>query len=122
MKDFTDLLNAPCKVHGRSKEEGFDCYGLVLECCRRNGTPLLDLDWKAADIPSCELSKVAEGANVRKIEKPVAGCIVEMDYNGKGHLGFMVDRNNVMHMTKNGAKCSYIKAVKATAFYKVVEL
>ena len=42
MIDVSDLVGVPFKVHGRSKEEGFDCYGLAMGVERRAGKNLPD--------------------------------------------------------------------------------
>ena len=42
---YNDLLGAKYKPHGRG-DGGYDCYGLVLECCRRAGTPIKDSNGK----------------------------------------------------------------------------
>lgn len=119
---FDDLIGVPYKSHGRSKEEGFDCYGLVLECCRRAGTPLADIDYTVSSLPDKEAARYAEKLNVEKAPAPRAGYVCEMEYNGNLHLGYMIDRNNVLHMTEKGARVTYIGACKAKAFYKVGEL
>ena len=46
---YEDLLGTKFKVHGRSKEEGFDCYGLAIEVLRRNGIELKDAFYKDLD-------------------------------------------------------------------------
>ena len=48
---YDDLLNTPFKRRGRDKN-GFDCYGAVLECCRRAGTPLIDVFSEIESIPA----------------------------------------------------------------------
>ena len=119
--NFSDLIGIPYKEHGRSKEEGFDCYGLVIECCRRAGTPLVDLDLAVSSLPDSEAAKYAKKMNVEPIPAARPGALAEMEYNGNLHLGYMVDRHNVLHTTQKGVKLTYIGACKAKAFYKVVE-
>ena len=48
---YDDLLNVPFKRFGRDKS-GFDCYGVVMECCKRAGTPLKDLYGGIVDLPA----------------------------------------------------------------------
>ena len=119
---YDDLLGAPYK-HGGRGEDGFDCYGLVMECCRRNGTPLRDF---FKDIKSLDASEVNDyirkGLNVRRIDAPRAGCIVEMDYHGKAHIGFMAERDVIVHATfDKGVRTTHPALVHATAYYEVTE-
>lgn len=118
---FDDLINKPYKVHGRGPG-GYDCYGLVIECCRRAGTPLLDLwyDVPGMESGTAESEYINKGLNVRKIDKVKKGCLVEMEYNGKLHAGYMIDRDHVMHTTERGVKVTCLPAVKVKAFYEVL--
>ena len=120
---YSDLLGTPYKEGGRTKEEGFDCYGLVLECCKRSGTPLMDFSavYTKENITVQDLETFARGANVRRTNTIKEGSIVECEYNGQGHLGFAVDRNNILHTTKSGVRCTYKDAVKIKAAYEVLK-
>lgn len=117
---YDDLINAPYKVHGRGNG-GYDCYGLVIECCKRSGTPLRDMYY---DVKKLEIDRlndyISGGLNIRKIDKPVTGCLVEMEYKGDLHAGFLVDRNIILHATYNGVKTSTPAAVKIHAYYEVI--
>ena len=42
MLEYGDLIGVPFVGNGRSKETGFDCYGLVQEMFRRAGRTLPD--------------------------------------------------------------------------------
>ncbi|MCR5621418.1 MAG: C40 family peptidase [Treponema sp.] len=117
---FTDLIGTPYKAHGRSMEEGFDCYGLVLECSRRSGTPLADLDYRSPSFSLAEADGMKVGLNVLGVPGPKPGRIVEMDYNGKVHIGWMVDYNNVLHATERGVRLSALAALKVRGYYEVV--
>lgn len=118
---FIDLIGVPYKEHGRSKSEGFDCYGLVLECCRRAGTPLADLDYHSPSFSLPDADGMKDGLNVRQVPGPKPGRIVEMDYNGKIHIGYMADMNNVLHTTERGVRLSALAALKVRGFYEVVQ-
>ncbi|MCF0222950.1 MAG: C40 family peptidase, partial [Fibrobacter sp.] len=52
---YDDLLNVPYK-HGGRDLAGFDCYGLVIECSRRNGKPLRDFFKDLEKLSSSELN------------------------------------------------------------------
>ena len=116
---FDDLLNKPYIPHGRGPD-AYDCYGLVLECCRRAGTPLRDIWYEKDVVPADKANDyISAGLNVRRVDKPHAGCIVEMDYNGQLHSGYMLDRQTVMHTTSRGVHTTVLQAVKVHAFYEV---
>lgn len=117
---YDDLLNAPYKHGGRDKN-GFDCYGLVIECCRRNGQtlkdPLRDLDCLNEKLVNDYINK---GINVKKIDAPKIGCIVEMEFQGFAHVGFLVSRNTVIHATTDkGVRTTALGALKVLAYYEV---
>ena len=120
MIDYTDLLGAPYREHGRSREEGFDCYGLVVECCRRAGTPLDDLDYRAPSLSLPEADRAKAALNVRAVPGPKPGRIVEMEYGGKSHVGFMADRNNIVHATARGVRLTSLASAHVTGYYEVV--
>lgn len=117
---FDDLLNVPYKAHGRDKN-GYDCYGLVIECCRRINAPIPDVWYEADNLPADSAEAyIQNGLNVRKIPTAQKNSIVEMEYNGNLHIGFMVDRDNVIHTTQRGVRITPIFYCKAYAFYEVI--
>ena len=118
---YDDLLNIPYKPHGRSKEEGFDCYGLAVEMCRRAGTPLRDL-YDIDTLPTEFVNDyISGGVNVRKIDRPKIGGIVEFSRHGKLHVGYIVDRGKIIHATTDkGVRITPIEIMKPIAFYEVV--
>lgn len=124
MFDYSDLLNVPYKEHGRTKEEGFDCYGLVLECAKRNGTPLKDAFYRSTDVSSqCVNDYICNGINLEKIEKKEVPCVIECSYNGHLHTGFLVSHNFVLHaIRKVGVKISNIAALKVINFYRIKKI
>ena len=78
-------------------------------------------NWKMNLVPS-EAAKYAAKMNltIKKGARP--GYLCEMEYNGNLHLGYMVDRWNVLHATQKGVRLTYIGACKAKAFYKVEKI
>lgn len=119
---YDDLLNVPYRHGGRDKD-GFDCYGLVMECCRRNGTPLRDFFKGLDELDAGEVSDyIDKGLNVREIDAPKVGCIVEMNYRGRAHVGFLAEHNLIVHATfDKGVRTTAAAFVKPTAFYEVTE-
>lgn len=117
---WDDLLTVPYKANGRDMS-GMDCYGLVLECCRRNGTPLRDVRYEGAEIAADTLSFYTRAVNVCPIESAQAGAVIECEYAGNLHIGFLVDTKTVLHMTYEGMRVSPLLALRNVRFYKVVK-
>lgn len=73
--NYTDLLGVQFRYNGRSKEEGFDCYGLTQEIYRRIGIILPE--YTSTDDKSLIHQMIIQGIEVfKKIEKPEPYCIV----------------------------------------------
>lgn len=110
---YNDLLGAPYEKYG-------NCYGLLVECCRRAGTPLKN--------PFEKLHKMAAGAetpyitdlNVEEIPTPKAGAIVECLDGNNLHVGYLLTSTMVLHSTrKNGVRTTHIMALKPIKYYEV---
>lgn len=113
MFNYTDLINTPYGKYG-------NCYGFLVECCRRNGTPLKDPFSQLKKLPAGSEAPYIEDLNVREIDKPKAGAIVECEDNGNLHVGFLVSKNLVIHTThKTGARVTHIAALKVIKYYEV---
>lgn len=98
--EYTDLLGTKFKVHGRSKEEGFDCYGLAIEVLRRNGIVLKDVfydDLKNRKTVHDNLHCVIPSV---KLEKPQRNCIIEISVHGEPlHIGVYIGNGMMIHTT-----------------------
>lgn len=117
---FDDLLSGKYKAHGRGSKE-FDCYGLVIECCRRVGTPLNDILYESDHVNEKELERILrDGLNLREIETPKKYGIVEMRHNNNLHVGFMIDEKTVMHTTEKGVRVDPVRARKTIHCYEVI--
>ncbi len=118
---YDDLLNVPFKKSGRDKN-GFDCYGVVVECCRRAGTPLKDLYGDIVDLPADRVNDyISGGLNVKEIPAPKVGALVYSVYKGNVHVGFIVERDKVLHATiDKGVKISPLVALHPIAYYEVI--
>jgi len=124
---FDDLLNIPYKEHGRDKN-GYDCYGLVIECCARTGTPLVDL-YGMKDLVPPELQNnyiyagmMYAGLNLERIDRPDKYCVAEMEYNGHLHMGFMLDRDTVLQTTTEGVHTAPAGMCRIKNFYRVTKI
>ncbi len=118
---YDDLLGIPFKKFGRDKH-GYDCYGLAMECCRRAGTPLKDLYGGITDLPQGEVNDyVQKGLNVRRIDAPKVGAIVQTAWKGNIHVGYIVERGKVLHaLIDKGVRLSPLGALKVIAYYEVI--
>ena len=119
---YDDLLNIPFKKFGRDKS-GFDCYGVVMECCRRAGTPLRDLYGDIVDLHAESVTDyISGGLNVREISEPRTGALVYSIYHGNVHVGYIVERGLVLHATiDKGVKISPLAALHPIAYYEVIK-
>ena len=118
---YDDLLNIPFKKFGRNKN-GFDCYGVVMECCKRAGTPLRDLYNDIVDLPADKVDDyIRGGLNVRQIDEAKVGAIVYSMYHGNTHVGYIVERGKVLHATiDKGVKITPLIAMHPIAFFEVI--
>lgn len=118
---YDDLLNIPFKKFGRDKN-GYDCYGVVMECCRRAGTPLKDLYSDIVDLPADSVNDyIRGGLNVRQIDTPKTGALVYSIYKSNVHAGYIVSRGCVLHATiDKGVKISPLQALHPIAYYEVI--
>ena len=85
MMDFTDLIGVPFHDKGRSKETGFDCYGLVKEVYKRYGKNIPDYDdqYKGFD-DTCKINELISGNTKhypwREIKEPKAPCLIAIRF------------------------------------------
>lgn len=108
--DFEDLLGTRFCNHGRSKGEGFDCYGFVIEAFKRDGKELPDL-WYTKSYESIfdnEYSNIAnrliEEGKIIEVEKPEYKDIILFG-NGNGrmvHIGIKLNRDDFVHCNISG--------------------
>lgn len=119
---YDDLLNVPFKKFGRDKN-GYDCYGVVMECCRRAGTPLRDLYGGIVDLPADGVNDyISGGLNVREIPAPKAGALAYSIYKGNVHVAYIVERNLVIHaIIDKGVRVSPLAAIRPIAYYEVTD-
>jgi len=100
---YDDLLSVPYKEGGRDKN-GMDCCGWVLELERRHGTPMIDP--LELHVNGDDLEKVLLKTNIKEISQNEIryGDIMQCIYNGNLHIGFILDKKLVSHMTEKGPR------------------
>lgn len=97
---YTDLLGVKFKVHGRSKEEGFDCYGLAIEVLRRNGIKLKDVFYENLNTRREIHDNLYSVLSHVRIEKPQINCIIEIAVHGEPlHVGVYIGNGLMIHTT-----------------------
>ena len=103
MKDISSYVGTPYKPHGRTKEEGLDCYGLAICIYRDTGIELPDPVY--ADTERETNKRVMESLesaipNIR-LEKPEPGCVIEFAVLGEpSHVGIYIDRGDFIHASR----------------------
>ena len=113
---YEDLLIVRYKENGRDAE-GMDCYGLVLECCNRAGTPLVDVVYgnDAENLP-----EYIRAMNVAEIPYPVKGAVLQCTFEGELHIGYLIDKKTCLHMTYSGVRVTPIAALKNKRYFEVI--
>lgn len=121
---YSDLLGVRFRPHGRSKEEGYDCYGLAKEVLKRNGIDLPEQEYKTLK----PTDNVWEDFNKHftKIDKPEVNCIVEISsYKQKrGHLAVYIGDGMIIHsIIKTGVCIEPLKHYdhRIEGYYRVTD-
>lgn len=117
---YEDLLECPYLDFGRDPKKGLDCYGLIIECCKRAGTPLKDVVYQTTKCESGFVDAAALHVNIREIEKPRKGALVQCYYNKHMHAGYMLNDVHMLHMTYEGVRITPVFAVADVKFYEVI--
>lgn len=117
--NFTDLIGVPYKDNGRSKEEGFDCYGLAIEVEKRLGYDLEDVVYSDHRIELLEESTPT--LNVVETDRIEEGVLLTMTFFEELHIGVALNDKTFIHATRNqGVRISPIKCYKVEKIFKVV--
>jgi hypothetical protein len=114
---YEDLLLVPYKRDGRDVN-GMDCYGLVIECCRRVGKNLPDLvcENNAENLPA-----YIQSLGVVELFKPKRDCIAQFEHDGELHVGYMIDKKTIVHMTYKGVRVDPLSRLKNPRYFEVPE-
>ena len=122
MKEFyyEDMLSAPYVDFGRDPKTGLDCYGLIIECCKRAGTPLKDMYYETTKCKENFVEEQKLKMNIRQIDKARQGCLVQCYYNGNLHTGYMINNVHMLHMTYEGCRITPVFAISDAKFYEVL--
>lgn len=95
MADISDLVGVPF-VYGGRGPEAFDCYGLVMECARRDGVTLPDFGFASDQA----LVAAMMGVTMPQWEpvEPQAGAVVLFRVGRfVCHVGYLLDAGRMIH-------------------------
>jgi cell wall-associated NlpC family hydrolase len=111
--ELEPFIGVPYRPHGRGSS-GMDCYGLILAIAGLLGKPLPDVWYEGHDL---SLMSLASAMNVKKLDKPEPGCILEMEHRGRLHLGYAIDKERMIHATLCGVCVDPIGTIKIRGYY-----
>lgn len=107
MINIDDLIGVKYRKNGRTKEEGFDCYGLAIEVLKRFGHNLPDIENARKDdydFNECH-QLILKRVKVKEIPEPQeAGDVVLIKKIGKAmtHIGVYMGNGQVIHCNAGG--------------------
>lgn len=107
--EIADYIGVPFKSHGRSIEEGFDCYGFAIDFCREilhKNLPDYD-NYECADDKGFNGSylSVMKELNVKKSDEKKYGDLILFYTNGKAtHIGVSLENNLFIHCDRFGVR------------------
>ena len=119
MIKYDDLLAVPYKDNGRNTS-GMDCYGLVIECCKRAGVELTDVVYETSKVCTDKLSGYSLGINVRQIYSVKPECVIQCEYASMLHIAFALNKKTCIHATYEGVRVSPICALKNVKYFEVI--
>ena len=95
--DYSDLIGIRFTPYGRTKEEGFDCYGLVKFYLKRHGIELYDITYDFEKRINARKEIFATNKSV-VLDKPEIDCVIEMRIkNEPTHVGVYVGEGKILH-------------------------
>lgn len=119
---LNDLIGCKYKIHGRSKEEGFDCLGLDIEVLRRNGIEIPDVDYDNPEQYEDVFFEMQNKVEYEKIDFPEKLCIMVIRVRGEPtHTGIYLGDGLFIHATKDGVRVEPLHRweKRVEGYYKV---
>ena len=100
-----DLVGCPYKVHGRNKEEGFDCYGIDIEVLRRGGIDIPDINYEHPEEYESVFLEMLNRVEYRKVDNPKELTVIVFKVRGEPtHTGIYLNEGLFIHATKGGVR------------------
>lgn len=105
-----DLLGTPYQLGARLPGPGTDCFGLVMECCRRIGRPIPDPFVSAEQPVDAKVWLLERLGGWVRTDRPVPGGVVELRCaEHPAHIGFLLSETQFLHsMRKTGAVLGWL--------------
>ena len=101
-EEIKKLIGCKYKVHGRSIEEGFDCYGIDIEVFKIHGMILPDVDYDNPEQYEEVFNEMHNKTVYEKVDFPEKLCIIVFKVRGEPtHTGVYLDNGLFIHSTKN---------------------
>lgn len=119
MIKYDDLLAVPYKENGRDMS-GMDCYGLVIECCKRAGIILNDVVYETSKVCIDKLHGYSSSINVRQVDSVKSECVIQCEYASMLHIAFALNKKTCIHATFEGVRVSPICALKDVKYFEVI--
>lgn len=119
-----DLIGVKYKPHGRTVEEGLDCYGVAILVLEREGITLPDVFYPDTEQDTNEVTMklLEEGISHEKLDKPERNCLIELTVFGMPcHVGVYIGDGQFIHATKRGVTIEplYRWQRRIKGFYRV---
>ena len=118
-----DLVGCKYKIHGRNKEEGFDCLGIDIEVLRRNGIDIPDVDYDNPGQYEDVFLEIQNKVRYLKIDFPMKLCIIVFRVRGEPtHTGIYLGDGLFIHATKDGVRSEPLHrwANRVEGYYKPI--
>ena len=100
--EIRKLIGCKYKVHGRSIEEGFDCYGVGIEVYKIHDLFLPDVDYEKPEQYEEVFLEQMGKVRYSKVDRPVELTIIVFKVRGEPtHIGIYLGDGLFIHSTKN---------------------
>jgi cell wall-associated NlpC family hydrolase len=101
--NISKYIGTPYKQHGRSIEEGLDCYGVVILIYKEQGIKIPDIYYPDTDIATNKriMESLESTIPNKKLDKPEPYCIIEFTVLGEpSHVGIYIGNNEFIHSSQ----------------------